>query len=40
MYGTAAPLSAHELCEAIRHTLPYDPARLDRVLRHAGWSDW
>ena len=33
-----APLSAHELCEAIRHTLPYDPARLDRVLRHDAES--
>jgi FAD/FMN-containing dehydrogenase len=32
--AASAPLSAHELCEAIRHALPYDPARLDRVLRH------
>lgn len=32
--GAPAPLSAHELCEAMRHALPYDPARLDRVLRH------
>src|SRR6266571_3008632 len=39
MHGTAsAPLSAHELCEAIRHALPYDPARLDRVLRHEADS--
>ena len=30
----SAPLSAHELCEAMRDALPYDPARLDRVLRH------
>jgi FAD/FMN-containing dehydrogenase len=35
MHGPAsAPLSAHELCEAMRYALPYDPARLDRVLRH------
>jgi FAD binding domain len=32
--AASAPLSAHELCEAMRHALPYDPARLDRVLRH------
>jgi FAD/FMN-containing dehydrogenase len=32
--ASAAPLSAHELCEAMRSALPYDPARLDRVLRH------
>ncbi len=39
MHSTAsAPLSAHELCEAIRHALPYDPARLDRVLRHEADS--
>ena len=39
MHGTAsAPLSALELCEAIRHALPYDPARLDRVLRHDAGS--
>jgi len=30
----SAPLSAHELCEAMRNALPYDPARLDRVLRY------
>src|SRR5260221_6949599 len=35
MHRTASvPLSAHELCEAVRHALPYDPARLDRMLRH------
>lgn len=27
------PLSAHELCESIRQSLPYDASRLDRVLR-------
>ncbi len=27
------PLSAHELCEAVRHARPFNPARLDRVLR-------
>src|SRR5260221_12176651 len=35
MHRTASvPLSAHELCEAVRHALPYDPARLHRMLRH------
>jgi FAD/FMN-containing dehydrogenase len=34
MSTASAPLSAQELCEAMRHALPYDPARLDRVLRH------
>ena len=29
----ALPLSAHELCEAVRQSLPFDPSRLDRVLR-------
>jgi FAD/FMN-containing dehydrogenase len=29
---TARPLSAQELCESIRASLPFDPARLDRVL--------
>jgi FAD/FMN-containing dehydrogenase len=29
----SVPLSAHELCESIRQSLPYDAARLDRVLR-------
>jgi FAD/FMN-containing dehydrogenase len=32
--SASAPLSAQELCEAMRSALPYDPARLDRVLRH------
>ena len=32
--SASAPLSAHELCEMIRQALPYDPARLGRVLRH------
>ena len=27
------PLSAYELCEAVRQALPFDPSRLDRVLR-------
>ena len=27
------PLSAAELCEAVRHAKPFNPARLDRVLR-------
>jgi hypothetical protein len=31
--ATAAPLSAHELRDAVRHAHPFDPARLDRVLR-------
>lgn len=34
--SASAPLSAQELCEAMRNALPYDPARLDRVLRHDG----
>jgi len=29
----SVPLSAHELCAAMRNSLPYEPARLDRVLR-------
>jgi FAD/FMN-containing dehydrogenase len=32
MAASSLPLSAQELCESIRASLPYDPARLDRVL--------
>jgi hypothetical protein len=32
--SASAPLSAQELCEAMRDSLPYDPARLNRVLRY------
>jgi hypothetical protein len=32
--SASAPFSAQELCEAMRNALPYDPARLNRVLRH------
>jgi hypothetical protein len=32
MSARSLPLSAHELCESVRHSLPFDPARLDRVL--------
>lgn len=33
MTARSLPLSAQELCESIRASLPFDPARLDRVLR-------
>jgi len=33
MSARSLPLSAHELCESVRHSLAFDPARLDRVLR-------
>ena len=32
MTARSLPLSAQELCEAVRAALPFDPARLDRVL--------
>jgi FAD/FMN-containing dehydrogenase len=32
MTARSLPLSAQELCESIRAALPFDPARLDRVL--------
>jgi hypothetical protein len=31
--ASAVPLSAHEVRDAVRHARPFDPARLDRVLR-------
>jgi FAD/FMN-containing dehydrogenase len=31
--SAAPPLSAHELCESVRHARAFDPGRLDRVLR-------
>ena len=33
MSARSLPLSAHELCDSVRQSLPFDCARLDRVLR-------
>jgi hypothetical protein len=33
MKPSSLPISAQELCESVRESLPFDPSRLDRVLR-------